>query len=68
MQVLVVKNSIVASSVLIPEMKLKMYMMMEVHKINLKNGKRKLVYSINNKRGLRERMGRKNGRSADVQD
>jgi len=47
----------VASSVLIPEMKLKMYMMMEVHKINLKNGKRKLVYSISNKRGLRERMG-----------
>ena len=46
-----------ASSVLIPEMKLKMYMMMEVHKINLKNGKRKLVYSISNKRGLRERMG-----------
>ena len=46
-----------ASSVLIPEMKLKMYMMMEVHKTNWKNGKRKLVYSINNKRGLRERMG-----------
>ena len=46
-----------ASSVLIPEMKLKMYMMMEVHKINLKNGRRKLIYLINNKGGLRERMG-----------
>jgi len=48
---------LVASVVLIPEVKLKMYMMMEVHKINLKNGRRKLIYLINNKGGLRERMG-----------
>jgi hypothetical protein len=43
-------------------------MMTEVHKRNLKNGERQLIYSINNKRGLRERMGRKNESSADVQD
>jgi len=58
----------VANSVLISQIQLKMYMMTEVHKRNLKNGERKLIYSINNKRGLRERMGRKNESSADVQD
>ena len=42
---------------MIPEMKLKMYTIMEVHKINFKKSKRKLIYLINNKRGLRERMG-----------